>query len=66
MIKNQLKHILVDKNMSLAELARQTELHYSTVYNFAQDEPLYIYKATLEKVCAVLGVQPGDIFIFED
>lgn len=64
MIKNQLKHILVDENMSLLELSKRADVHYTTLYNFAQDETKTIHKETLDKVCQTLGVQPGDIFVY--
>lgn len=64
MIKNNLKHILVDRNMSLAKLAREAGIHYTTLYNFAQDETTSIHKETLDRVCETLGIHPGDIFIY--
>lgn len=64
MIKNRLKVLLAERNMNLSELAELAGLHYTTLRRFAGDEVESIHKGTLDKVCAALGVQPGDIFIY--
>lgn len=61
MIENRLKHILVDKRMSLRELADRTDITYSMVYDFANMRRQSVNFATLDAICRVLEVSPGDI-----
>lgn len=65
MIKNRLKVLVAERDMSLRQLAQEAGLHYTTVYRFSQDDQGLISKDTLDAVCRVLGVVPGDIFIYE-
>lgn len=65
MIKNRLKVLLAERDMNISELAEATGLHYTTVYRFASDKAASIHKPTLGKICEVLKVQPGDIFIHQ-
>ena len=64
MIKNRLKVLLAERDMNLSDLAELADIHYTTMRRFAGDEITSIHKGTLDKVCAALGVQPGDIFIY--
>lgn len=64
MIKNRLKVLLVERDMNLSELAELAGVHYTTLRRFAGDEAESIHKGTLDKVCAALSVQPGDIFVY--
>jgi DNA-binding Xre family transcriptional regulator len=64
MIKNRLKVLCAERDMSLRQLARAMDIHYTTVYRFADDRTSLISKATLDAVCNELGVGPGDVFIY--
>lgn len=64
MIKNRLKVLLAEREMNLSDLAELADIHYTTMRRFAGDEITSIHKGTLDKVCAVLNVQPGDIFVY--
>lgn len=64
MIKNRLKVILAERDMNLIQLAELAGIHRTSLYRFASDETTLVHKGTLDKVCATLGVQPGDIFVY--
>lgn len=66
MIKNRLQYILLDKNISLRELAKLTGIHYTTLYRLSRDQVGTIHKATLSQICKVLEIQPGDVFYYEE
>lgn len=68
MIKNNLRHLLLDRNMSMRELARQSGLTYSVVYNFATgpgDDRRGFTWSTLDAICKTLDIQPGSILTYE-
>lgn len=60
-IENRLKHILVDKNMSIRQLAGATGYPYSMVYGFANMKHRSVQFEMLAKICRELDVEPGDI-----
>jgi putative transcriptional regulator len=64
MIENRLRVLLAERKMNMRQLAELTGVQYTTIRRFAGDEITSIHKKTLEKVCAALGVQPGDIFVY--
>ena len=65
MIKNRLKILLAERDMNLSDLAETAGIHYTTLRRFAGDGLTSIHKDTLEKICAVLDVQPGDVFVYK-
>ena len=65
MIKNNLRHILVDENMSIRELSERTGITYSMVYEFAHMRRSSVQFKVLDVICKVLNVTPGDILIYE-
>lgn len=64
MIKNNLRHILLDKKKSLRALAREIDVNYSTLYYFTGDDIGSYSREILDKVCKALDVQPGDILVY--
>lgn len=64
MIKNRLKVLVVERDMSLKQLAERLEMHYTTINRFARDDQKLVSKEILEAICRELGVQPGDVFIY--
>ena len=67
MIKNQLKRILFENDeMSISQLSEETGITYSMVYDFANMRRRSVSFETLEAICKVLNVQPGDILQWED
>jgi putative transcriptional regulator len=65
MIKVNLRHILLDRNMSMRELSRQMGLHYTTVYRLGNKETGSVNYRVLNDICEFLNVQPGDILTWE-
>ena len=63
MVKNNLKHLLVDRDMSLAQLARRIKVAYSIVNDFANMKRNSVQFEVLEKICRELGVTIGDVLI---
>lgn len=61
MIKNRLRHILLDRKMSMRQLAFDMDLHYTTVYRFANMETNSVNYELLDSICAFLDLQPGDL-----
>jgi putative transcriptional regulator len=61
MIVNRLSRLLGERRMSIAELQRQTALSYTTLHNLHADKSTRIDFETLDRICRVLDVQPGDI-----
>lgn len=64
MIKNRLKVVLAERDSNLNQLADSLDLHYTSLWRFAQDETGTINKDILDLVCQALEVQPGDIFVY--
>lgn len=61
MIKSNLKHIMVDKKMSLKKIAEATNIRYGTLYNFANDKVNTANHDILDKLCEFLDVTVGDL-----
>ena len=64
MIKNRLRVILAEREMNIRQLAEAAGVYYTTLHRFAGNKPTSIHKQTLDKVCAALDVQPGDLFVY--
>ena len=65
MITNNLRHVLVDKNMSIKELSERINVSYSTVYEFAHLNRRSVMFSLLDAICQELDIQPGDILKYE-
>ena len=61
MIKSNLKHIMVDRKMSLKKIAEATDVRYGTLYNFANDKVSTANYDILNKLCEFLQVTTGDL-----
>lgn len=55
----KLFHILVDRNLSAAKLSRMSGVAQSTISKLRRDE--VVQTDIIEKICAALDCQPGDI-----
>ncbi|MCA9925264.1 MAG: helix-turn-helix transcriptional regulator [Anaerolineales bacterium] len=64
-IKNNLRHLLIDRDMSIRQLSEEIGITYSMVYNFAMMKQRSVSFSVLATICDKLGVQPGDILIYE-
>ena len=56
---NRLWKLLIDKNMSVAEMRRAADIAPNTVTRMKKDQEVTM--SVLEKICAVLGADFGDI-----
>ena len=56
---NGLWKLLIDKGMKKMELREQLEISNSTLAKFSKNEPVAL--TVLEKICALLDCQIGDI-----
>lgn len=61
MIKSHLSKILGIKRINMAELAKLTGLSRNTVFLLYHEKSERIDLGTLNKLCAVLNCQPGDL-----
>lgn len=61
MIVNRLSRLLGERRMSIIELQRQTGLSYVTLHRLYSDKSTRVDFETLNRICRVLNVQPGDI-----
>ena len=65
MIVCRLVDILRERGMSRQELARRSGLNVNTVCKLANDDHQMIDLRTLDRVCVVLQVQPGEVVVRE-
>ncbi len=64
MIKNRLSTILGEKRLNMAEVARGAKISKATVFKIYHERASKIDYAVLDKLCAFLSVQPGDLLIY--
>ena len=64
MIKNRLSRILGERRMSQKKLAELTKLRTSTINAIFNERSTRIEYEVLDKICAALGCQPGDLLEF--
>ncbi len=63
MLENKLPQLLDQKNFSIRELDRRTGITYTTIRAVVQGDRRSIQLDVLEKICLVLEIQPGDIYL---
>ncbi len=64
MIKNNLKMILADREISINKLADMTGIRYATLHAFVKQRVSSINVEVLDKVCEVLDLMPADFIIY--
>ena len=64
MIKNNLKMILADREISINKLAEMTGLRYATLHAFVKQRVASINCEVLDKVCEALNLKPADFIIY--
>ena len=64
MIKNNLKMILADREISINNLAEMTGLRYATLHAFVKQRVASINCEVLDKVCEALNLMPADFIIY--
>lgn len=49
--------LLAEKNISMAELSRRTNIHVKTIHRAKQKGPMFVRMDTIEKIADALGVK---------
>ena len=62
----KLDHVMLDKKMSLNELAENVGITTANMSNIKTGKAKAIRFSTLEGICKVLKCQPGDILEYKD
>lgn len=60
-IKVNLGHVMLDKKMSLSELAENVGITNANMSNLKTGKAKAIRFSTLDRICKILKCQPGDI-----
>lgn len=63
-IKNQLSEILGARRMHISALAEGANLAYNTAHALYHGSSKRIDLDTLARICQLLDIQPGDIFVY--
>jgi putative transcriptional regulator len=63
MIKPRLVEMLEEKGKTLYWLAKETETAYSTIHKLSNAKTDSISFRVLDRICAVLDCDPGDILV---
>lgn len=66
MISCQLSALLGARRLSQAQLARVTGIHRNTIHKLYADDWASIRRDTLDRVCAALQVQIGELLIWHE
>lgn len=64
MIKNNIKLILADREISINKLSEMTGIRYATLYTFVKQRVSTINYDVLDKVCEVLNLMPADFITY--
>jgi putative transcriptional regulator len=64
MIEIRVDQLLEAQGRTFYWLAKETGISHTTLWRFKKGKALGINFETLEKMCAVLGCQPGDLLTF--
>lgn len=65
MIKNKLKVILAERDLSINKLSEMTEIRYATLHAFVKQRVTSINSNVLNNVCEALNLTPGEILVYE-
>jgi DNA-binding Xre family transcriptional regulator len=65
-VKSNLKPILDEKDISIRQLAKDTDLKFETLRRMYHDETKQYNKEMIAKVCEVLEVEISDLLILEE
>ena len=65
-ISVRLDQVLADRNMSLTELSDRVGVTIANLSILKTGKAKAVRFTTLEKICAALDCQPGDILTFEE
>lgn len=70
MIKNKLRYVLLDKDMTQAQLIELLEqkrgkFSRTSLVRFMDEDKPTVNLPLLDDICELLNIQPGDILIYE-
>ena len=65
MILSKFPVILAEKKLRVADVVRATGMSKSTLHKLYNEELTRIDLDTIDRICAYLDIQVGDLFIFE-
>lgn len=63
-IRNQMKVLLTERDMTVKEFAEAAGLHYTTAQRFCSGKQENISRTIAAIACETLGVQMGEIFVY--
>ena len=64
MIEIRIDQLLKARGRTFYWLAKETGISHTTLWRLKKGKALGINFITLEKLCEILGCQPGDVFTF--
>ncbi|MEI3609281.1 helix-turn-helix domain-containing protein [Pseudogracilibacillus sp. SO10305] len=65
-IKSNLKQLLDDRNISIRELERRTDLKFETLRRLYHDDSKQYHKETIARVCTVLDCRVDELLLLVD
>lgn len=65
MIICKLPILLAERKMRVADLIRGTKINKTTLHKLYNGEQTRIDLETMDRICNYLGVQVGELFVFE-
>lgn len=67
-IKWKLNQIMFDRGIKSGQLVEMTGFHPNTISKLRnlREMPDRLEKETLDRLCKALGLQPGDLMVYED
>lgn len=63
MIQVKITELLAQQNQTLYWLSKQTGVRYATIFDLSKNNISRLSLNVLDRICAVLGCQPGDLLI---
>ncbi len=66
MITLKLDELLTERNLSAYALAKKVGLHQSVISKIRRNESQALRLDVLDKLCAALGCQPGDLLAYDN
>lgn len=63
-IRNHLSRVMGEQRLKIQDVASRSGLAYTTVFDLYHGRAKRLDLETLNALCRVLGVQPGDLFSY--
>lgn len=63
MLKLQLAELLAEREKTIYWLSKETNIRYATLWQMSRGEVGRINTDTLDRICAVLECDPGDLIV---